>query len=164
MIQWYQNRIREMSNILNYIAMVMLFLLMSLGAADVIGRYVFNMPITAVVELGQVMQAMMFFLAWAYTTYTKGHVEVTLFASRFPPRVQAITQFLTTLMVIFVLSLIVWQGVKTALGFWEVNRVVDVLYIPLAPFHLFVSIGAATVCLVLIGEVIEIFPRMKGRR
>jgi TRAP-type C4-dicarboxylate transport system permease small subunit len=137
---------------------------MLLVAVDVIGRYVFNRPITAVIELGQVMQAMMFFLAWAFTTYTKGHVTVTLFASRFSPRVQTITQFVITLVVIVLLSLIAWQGVNTAIGFWEVNRVIDVLYISLAPFHLFVSIGAATVCLVLIGDIVEILLRMKGDR
>lgn len=163
MIHWYQNCVRKLSNILNYMAMVMLFLLMTLCATEVIGRYIFNRPITAVTELGQIMQAVMFFLAWAYTTYTKGHVRVTLFVSRLSLRAQAIMDFVIILILVLLFSLITWQGIETAVRYWKTNMLVDVLFIPLAPFQLFVSIGAAAVCLVLIGDIVEILPRMKRR-
>jgi TRAP-type C4-dicarboxylate transport system permease small subunit len=142
--------------------MVILFLLMSLGASEVIGRFVFNRPIVAVLELSQIMQAMMVFLAWAYTTAQRSHVRVEMFIRMFSPRIQAIQDFVTDIVVIILFALIAWKAAEKAVFYWETNMQVDVLFIPLAPFQLFLAIGAVLLCLELIAQIIEVIPRMKG--
>jgi TRAP-type C4-dicarboxylate transport system permease small subunit len=142
--------------------MVILFLLMALGASQVIARYVFNRPIAAVLELSQIMQAMMVFLAWAYTTAERSHVRVELFTRRFSPRLQAILELVIAIVGVVLFSLIAWQAAEKAAFYWETNMEVDVLFIPLAPFQLFLSIGAVLLCLELIAQMIELIPRMKG--
>ncbi len=160
--QCYVRVIRRAGRVCHDAAMVILFLLMMLGASEVIGRYVFNRPIAAVLELSQVMQAMMVFLAWAYTTAEKAHVRVELFARRFSPRLQAILELIIAVVGIVLFILIAWQAAEKAVFYWESNMEVDVLFIPLAPFQLVLSIGAVLLCLELIAQIIELVPRMKG--
>jgi TRAP-type C4-dicarboxylate transport system permease small subunit len=160
--QHYISAIRKTGKVCHDIAMVILFLLMSLGASEVIGRFVFNRPIVAVLELSQIMQAMMVFLAWAYTTAQRSHVRVEMFIRIFSPRFQAIQDFVTDIVVIALFALIAWKATEKAVFYWESNMQVDVLFIPLAPFQLFLAIGAVLLCLELIAQMIEAIPRMKG--
>ena len=160
--QHYVNVIRKTGKVCHDAAMVILFLLMVLGASEVIGRFFFNSPIVAVLELSQIMQAMIVFLAWAYTTAERSHVRVELFVRGFSSRLQAMLEFVIAILGVVLFGLIAWQAAKKAVFYWESNMQVDVLFIPLAPFQLFLSIGAILLCLELIAQMIELAPRMKG--
>jgi len=161
-VQRYISVIRKTGKVCNDAAMVILFLLMVLGASEVIGRFFFNRPIVAVLELSQIMQAMIIFLAWAYTTAERSHVRVELFVRKFSPRVQAILELAIAIVGVVLFGLIAWQAAEKAVFYWETDMQIDVLFIPLAPFQLFLSIGAALLCLELIAQMIELAPRMKG--
>jgi TRAP-type C4-dicarboxylate transport system permease small subunit len=160
--QHYISAIRKTGKVCHYAAMVILFLLMSLGASEVIGRFVFNRPIVAVLEFSQIMQAMMVFLAWAYTTAERSHVRVEMFCRALPLRVQAILEFIFDIVVIVLFGLIAWKATEKAVFYWETNMQVDILFIPLAPFQLFLAVGAGLLCLELIAQMIESIPQMKG--
>ncbi len=151
-----------MGNISHNIAMVILFLLMILGGSEVIGRYVFNRPIVAVLELSQIMQALMVFLAWAYTTAERAHIRVEFLVRKLSQRFQSILDFIISIVGILLFGLIAWQAAVKAVFYWKSNMQVDVLFIPLAPFQLFLSIGAVMLCLELIAQMIELRPQMKG--
>lgn len=160
--QRYIRVIRKAGEVCNDAAMVILFLLMVLGASEVVGRFFFNRPIVAVLELSQIMQAMIVFLAWAYTTAERSHVRVELFVRSFSSRLQAILELVIAIVGIVLFGLIAWQAALKAVFYWESNMQVDVLFIPLAPFQLFLSIGAVLLCLELTAQMIELVPRMKG--
>lgn len=154
--------IRKTGKLCHVAAMLILFLLMLLGATEVIGRYIFNRPIAAVLELSQIMQATMIFLAWAYTTAEGSQVRVELIIHRLSPRLQAIVELVIRLLGTALFGLIAWQAAKKALYYWASNMQVDVLFIPLAPFQLLLSIGAVLLCLELIAQMLEVVPRIKG--
>ena len=59
-------------------------------------------------------------------------------------------------------ALIAWKATEKAVFYWETNMQVDILFIPLAPFQLFLAIGAVLLCLELIAQMIELIPQMKG--
>ncbi len=160
--QGYITAIRRTGKVCHDAAMLILFLLMILGASEVIGRYLFNRPISAVLELSQIMQAMMIFLAWAYTTAERSHVRVELLVRSFSPRLQAILELVIAAIEIALFSLIAWQAAEKAFFYWASNMQVDVLFIPLAPFQILLSVGAILLCLELVAQMIEVAPRMKG--
>ena len=139
----------------------MLFVLMLQGAADVIGRYIFNRPIIGTMERGQVLLALMVFLGWGYTQIVKGHVNVEFFLFRVSPRARAAANFATTFLVLIFFSLIVWRGVITAQLYHEWGRLIYVIHWPMAPFQLFVPFGALVLCLVLIMELVQLFLQIK---
>ncbi len=161
-LQALEKGIINTSNVLNVIGMVLLFVLMMQGATDVIGRYLFNKPIIGTMERGQVFLALMVFLGWGYTQIAKAHVNVELFFHRFPPRVQAITKFVTTFLVLVFFILIGWQAIMSAKLYHEGGRLIYVIHWPLAPFQFVVTLGALVLCLVLIMEMVRSFYQIKG--
>ena len=154
--------IRNTGKILNAIGMGMLAVMMFLGAGDVIGRYVFNRPISGAMEVSSILLAGIVLLGWAHTQATDGHVRVELVLSRFSPRVRAIINSVTLFLSLVLFSLIVWQGAMTAISHWESQRLMPVIMVPIAPFELLVPLGALVLCLVLIIQLICTISKIRG--
>jgi TRAP-type C4-dicarboxylate transport system permease small subunit len=159
----FEKGVRGVENILSAIGVVMFFVLMLLGAGDVIGRYLFNRPIMGTLEISQVLMAGMVLLAWAYTQAKKAHVRVEIVFSRYPPRAQAIIEFVILFISLALFSLITWRATTIAWSDWQLKRIIDTILIPLAPFKLFVSLGAFVICLEFIIQMVHLLPEMKRK-
>jgi TRAP-type C4-dicarboxylate transport system permease small subunit len=150
-----------LSTVFSFIAMGLLLVLATLDSADVIGRYSLNMPIQGTLEISEILLAGVVFFGWGYTQSIRGHVSVSFLVSRFPRRVQAIVDFMTSLLMLILLALIVWQGTETAVSYWQSNRLITTIEWPLYPFQLFVPIGALAFCLVLIIQMLHLLTGFK---
>jgi TRAP-type C4-dicarboxylate transport system permease small subunit len=139
----------------------MLFVLLVLGAGDVIGRYAFNSPIVGTKEISSLLVAGIVLLGWARTQAKGAHVNVELVLNRFPQRTQVIINIVTTFLSLVLFSLIVWQSIKVAIKLWETNRLVSIIMIPLAPFQLMVTLGAFVLCLEFVIEIIQLIKKIK---
>ena len=159
----FEKGVHNASAAFNAVAAGLLFMLMIAGAADVIGRYLFNAPIHGTMERGQLMLALMVFLSWGYTQIKKGHVNVELFISHFSPRLRLITDLFTTLLTLGLCLLIVWQSTIMAIETHKSGEVVFVIHWPLAPFQLIVPLGGVVMCLVLVLEIIQFGYQLKRR-
>lgn len=126
--------------------------LMFLTVADVFSRDFANKPISGVFELSEYMLSVIILSGAAYTQQVKGHVSVDFLTSRFPLSVRRITEVLTTLLCLCVVTLVVWQGF--ALGIEE-KGVSDMLRIPKAPFVILVGAGGLFLWLELFIDLIE---------
>ncbi|MBW2067014.1 MAG: TRAP transporter small permease [Deltaproteobacteria bacterium] len=146
----------------NIMAAVLLFFLMMLGSADVIGRYLLNAPIIGTMERGQILLALIVFFSWGYTQMKKGHVRVELFINHFPARTRMVTELVTTSLTLLFFILIVWQSTIMAIETHKTGEVAYVIHWPMAPFQLMVPVGGIFVCLVLIMEMIQIIRRLRG--
>ncbi len=153
--------IKKTGNVLTSITLVMLFILLILGAGDVIGRYTFNSPITGTKEISSMLVAGIVLLGWAHTQSKGAHVKVELVLNHFPQRTQVIINIVTTFLSLVLFSLIVWQSIKVAIKLLETNRLVPIILVPLAPFQLMVSLGAFVLCLEFIIEIIQLFQKIK---
>ena len=153
MMQGFDKAVRRLTNILCYTAAVMLAALMLLGSSDVIGRYFFNKPIKGTFEISEILLAGIVFFGLAYTSSIERHVRVDTFVLLFSPRLQAIIGCIISFLALIIFFLIGWQGAELAMKSWEQHRLIDVIYVPIAPFQLFVSLGALAVCLELIVQM-----------
>ena len=156
--------IRFVEGGLNVVAGLMLLGMMFLGACDVIGRYIFNSPITGAMEISSLLMGGMVFLAWAYTQKEKAHVTVDIFFVLYPVRVRAIFSFVMLFIALVLFALIFWQSTATAITDWQGGRLVRLILIPIAPFKLLVSLGALFICLEFIIQMIQLIPVMLERR
>ena len=159
----FGKNIHKICTVFNIIASVLLFILMVLGAADVIGRYFFNAPINGAMETGQILLALMVFFSWGNTQIQKEHVNVALFVSHFPERLKNIAGIFTTSLSLALFILIVWRSTVAALDTFKSGELVYVIRWPLAPFQLFVPIGGIFLCLVLILDLVHCVHAMKRR-
>ena len=78
MIQNLDKGIRSLNVLLAYAGSYVLFGMMLLTIFDVIGRYVFNSPITGAFEITEAMMVTMVFFFIGYAQAKKSHVAVDL--------------------------------------------------------------------------------------
>jgi TRAP-type C4-dicarboxylate transport system permease small subunit len=132
----------------------MFFLLpmMFLTTADVVARALWSSPIVGALEMCSFMLAIFVLMSLAYTQQTKGHVKVSMVVSRLPERWQLILGIFTTVLSLFVMALMAWQG--WALGIRE-KAVTDMLRIPQWPFRLLVSVAGLFLFLELLIDLVQ---------
>jgi len=122
--------------------MFMLIPMMLLTTVDIITRTAFKKPISGAVEMSSFMLLVVILLGLAYTQQVRGHPRVTIFVSRFFPRVQFIVEVIVNLFCLYIVGIVVWQGWVVAKG--DTGRIVsDVLRIPQLPFRMLVPLGGA---------------------
>jgi len=161
MIQAIEKGIRRFTNTLCYVGMGLLVVLMFLGSFDVIGRYFFNKPIKGAYEVSEILLAGIVFFGLAYALAMGGHVTVDTFVALFRPRVRGIVGFSVSAIAFIIFVLIGWEGTELAIKSWENHRLIDVLFVPIAPFQLLVPMGALSVCLELIVQMFRYYREAK---
>jgi len=91
---------------LNFIAGLVLILMMFLAATDVILRYFFHRPLVGTMGLIEVMLPLITSLSFAYAEVLKGHLKLDFLTSRLPKKINSIlencTDVITLGMLIFV--------------------------------------------------------------
>ena len=127
--------------------MFLLIPMMLLTAADVIGRAVWTRPIPGAVELSSYMLNVFILLGVAYTHQARGHVRVSMLISRLPEMAEIILDIITTLLSLFIIAILAWQGWVVGI---EETSVSDMLRIPQMPFRLLVSLAGLFLCLELL--------------
>jgi TRAP-type C4-dicarboxylate transport system permease small subunit len=161
-VEAFKSFVRKIDGWLMWVSMVLLAVLMFLGAADVIGRYFFNSPILGAHEVSQVMLAFVILLSWAYVHSKKGHVKVDLIVDRLPRRVGNVVDLLDSILVLGVLGLMVWRGYVFAMQARIAAVMLDIVFIPIYPFLLVVSVGAFFMLLEVIVQIIELVTGVVG--
>ena len=134
--------------------------LMLLTSADVLSRDVFNHPIPGTVELSEYMLSVFILLGFAYSQQVKAHVGVSMMTSRLRPRIRLTLNIVTTLISLFIFSILAWQGWARGVGERTVS---DMLRIPQFPFRLLIALAALLVCLELLIDFGEAVKKLVGR-
>jgi TRAP-type C4-dicarboxylate transport system permease small subunit len=156
--------IRAIENFFGNIASLMLFLMMCIGAFDVIGRYVFNNPILGASEVSTLLMGGMVFLGWAHTQEKMSHVTVDILFILYPPRVQHILSFVMLFVVFILFAVITWEAALLAVSDWKEGMLMSILQIPVAPFKALISLGALLLCFECMIQMVHIaWARWRGK-
>jgi TRAP-type C4-dicarboxylate transport system permease small subunit len=150
------------SSTLAYLGAFSLFAMMCLTAADVLGRYVFNSPITGTFELTEFMVLILIFSFLAHAQARKTHVTVDLILSRFPKMFRVYVELFNHTMSLALMVLITWIGVQRALELKEVAEASPNLGIPVYPFAFFLVLGCIVMCIEYIRDLISVVKSKKG--
>jgi TRAP-type C4-dicarboxylate transport system permease small subunit len=150
--------IRRINYIVCAIGMAMIIPLMLLTFADVMLRSFLNKPIPGTFEISQYILAVFILLGAAYTQQVKGHVGVDFVTSRLSPRLRAICEIVTTLLSLFIIAVVVWQGWVVGI---EEKAVSDQLRIPQYPFKVLVAVGGLLLWLELLIDLFGSFGKLR---
>jgi TRAP-type mannitol/chloroaromatic compound transport system permease small subunit len=157
----YTKVVRIAANILAFTSASMLVALMVLGAIDVIGRYLLDMPIKGCYGISELLLVGIVFFAWPYTQSVGGNVKVDVFFKGFRPRIQSVVGAISSIIAICIFGIMVWQSALKAHESIESYEFVDVVGVPVYPFQFFVTIGVSVLCLQLIADLIHFLQRDK---
>jgi TRAP-type C4-dicarboxylate transport system permease small subunit len=141
-----------------YGGMALLIPMMLLTSAEVVGRAVWNKPIPGSVEISSYLLALFILGGLAYTQQVKGHVRVTMLTDWLPARVRAGLDILTTLLSLFIIGILAWQGWEVAS---EERTVSDMLRVPQWPFRMLVPVAAGLLFLELVCDLADHVKRLK---
>jgi TRAP-type C4-dicarboxylate transport system permease small subunit len=129
--------------------------MMVLIIADVILRTIFDRPITGTVEIACLMLLCMS-LGMAWCAMEERHLKIEILMSFLPPRIQAIVDSITILAGLFIVIIMAWRNLISALWKLEIGQVASIILpIPLFPFHLVLVLGLVVMCMAMIALVIK---------
>ncbi|MDP2917208.1 MAG: TRAP transporter small permease subunit, partial [Dehalococcoidia bacterium] len=153
--QYLSKGVSGASKGINYFGIVILAAMMLLTAVDVIGRYVFNRPLTGSLELTEFMMVILVAFGLAYTGLQKGHIDVDIVITRLPPKTQAVINAITNTLSLGLFALITWRSVLYGESLRVGKFVSSSLFIPIYPFAYLVALGSLLLCLVFLINLLE---------
>ena len=151
----YQNirgSIKGITRGVSFAGMFLLIPMMLLISVEVVSRWLWRQPVPGTLELSSYMLSVFILLGIAYTQQAKGHVKVTMITSRLPRRVRLFFEMITTLLSLFIICVLAWQGWVVGV---EEKAVSDMLRVPQMPFRMLVSVGGFMLALELILDLID---------
>ena len=142
--------VKKVSSSLDTLAALCFFSVMLLIVVNIILRTVFSQPILGTYELVGFLTALGVSLALAHCAVQEGHIAVSLFMERFPPRIQSLTAIFVN-----AASLMLWTATAWSLGKFGYAMKLKGLVspsaeIPVYPFIYLVAFGLLGLCLVLL--------------
>jgi len=140
---------------LRYLCMFIMGIMLFLGSADVLGRYLFNRPVSGTYEIFGVLLPCIVLLGLAYAQAERAHVRITMVLERLPPPLQHVFNILTTLIFMVMTVLIGWFGFDLSMRFWDSGKLIDTIFVPKWIPQLVVPLGALALFLVLLVQLIE---------
>jgi TRAP-type C4-dicarboxylate transport system permease small subunit len=125
--------------VLKLAAGVFLVALALLTLLDVLGRYVFSVPVRGAVELTEALMVGVIFTGILLATQARQHVTVDLLTMRLGPRGRRIQQGISLLLAVcvsFLLGAVTWSQATSAREYGDKTTI---LGLPFAPLLFFMS-------------------------
>ena len=148
---------------LRYLCMFILGVMLFLGTADVMGRYLFNSPVFGTYEIFGVFLPCIVLLGLAYTQAERAHVRITMVIDILPPALQHVFNIITTLIAMVMTVLIGWYGFELSVRFWNSGKLIDTIHVPKWIPQLVVPLGALALFLVLLVQLIDLIVKLVKR-
>ena len=135
--------------LLAYAGAYVLFGMMLLTTCDVIGRYIFNLPITGDYEITEAMMVTLVFFFIGYAQASKAHVAVDLVVRLLPRKIAMVINIITQVLSLLMMLLVAWMSIVRWLELMEIHEHTPILGIPVSPFLLVLALGCLVLCIEL---------------
>jgi len=157
MIRSIDKVIRSLNVLLAYVGSYVLFGMMLLTIFDVIGRYIFNLPVTGAYEITEAMMVTVVFFFIGYAQSKKSHVAVDLAINLLPQKVIVTIDIITHTLSLLMMVLIAWMSILRGLELMRIKEHTAILHIPVSPFLLILAFGCFAFCIELGKDMLKLF-------
>lgn len=154
---------------LNYVSVILIFLMSLLVFSDVMGRYLFNHPIAGTTEIVKCTIIVIVFLGITYTLNQKRHIRTTIILDRLPSIYQHILELIASLLCLLIFSILIifaWQAAMESLIVREFDGVQ--VKVPVYPSRFIIVLGSALLIIQSILDVVthskNIYHHIRGER
>lgn len=151
---WADRWLAKLEDVFTFIAALAIFVLMLMGIWQVVGRTVFNRPISGYIDLVELSMATFAFLAIAYCQRLSGHVRMDLFVRMAHGRLRWAMEFITSLLPLFLVAVLgyySWEHFMRA--YLSGDSTIDMEY-PIWPSKLVVPMAFGLLFLRLLIEAV----------
>jgi TRAP-type transport system small permease protein len=126
-----------------WIAAAALCVMVLVTFVNVLGRYLFGIPLKGSIELVEATLVVAVFFSLAYAETVHAHVSMDEVVARFPRRIRAIIMSIMYFAAAAFFFIMAWRDALRAASYMTpIVRVTDVLHIPMGPFLFVIAVGA----------------------
>lgn len=137
------------------IAAAAMLVMMVIGSADVVGTFFFNSPVTAALEMQEVLLAMAIFLALAHAQSRQEHICVDIITERLSAPIRRVLNLVVLFASMTVFAVIAWRTWVLATASWDMRETANAIFrFPIYPGKFLVSIGAGIAALECLRQAI----------
>ena len=126
-----------------------------LTMSDVFMRYVFDKPIIGTTEITELMMICVAFLGLGWCAVNRAHLKVDLIMANRSPRTQAIVDSITLISGLCLCVFITWRCFVESVTSMQLGVTFSLLDLPDYPFYFILTLGFASLCVVMVTNVIE---------
>jgi TRAP-type C4-dicarboxylate transport system permease small subunit len=158
-----QRWVEKSSYFLGSVGAGVIFALMLVAGVDVVGRYVFNRPLPGAFELSGLAMAIMVLFGWGYNQAIKGHIDIDLLYKRLPHSTQTILDFLIPILGLSLFVFVSWQAINFMMDSIGWHETTEMLHLPTWIFKLTIFIGAVSISLQFVVDIITACQKVKDK-
>lgn len=145
---------------LNYIGMVLVFLMMLLTVADIVGRKLIGIipgfkPVPGSYELTEFMLLGIVYSALGYAQVKGDHISIDVLTSRFRPRARYILDTVVYLVCAAMAVVLSWRAFVRGQRLITEGDYSGVLHIPVYPFLFLIGVGMIVFALALLFSALQ---------
>jgi len=143
----------KLESVLTLIGGVVIFLLVFLATANVLGRWIFSLPITGYIDWVEQAMAFFAFLGIAYTQREGGHIRMDMLVGNIHGRPLWFTELVSTLLMLMVTLVLIYGSYLHFLRAFQIGDSSLDINLPTWPAKLVVPIALSVLALRLILQI-----------
>jgi TRAP-type transport system small permease protein len=143
------------AKITNYVATVMLGIMMMVTVADVTLRYLFHAPIIGATEITEMMILSIAALGLAWAAINREQLKVDILVAKLSKQKQTLIDVCTFIPSAILCAILTWRTVLEAYALRDLHSSSSLLKIPTFPFYMILAWGCLTTCIVLVILIIH---------
>ncbi|MBV1789981.1 TRAP transporter small permease [Marinobacterium sp. D7] len=147
---WLTRGADAVQHLLSGTAALIMLLMMLLTLVDVLGRYLFDAPVTGAFEVTELMLASVIFLGLPLVTAEGGHIVVDILDSALGPRLRLVQQWTVGLINIAAFAVLSWMLWEHAFKVYRYEDTTAVLQIPYAGLAFLIATTSSLATLALL--------------
>ena len=152
----FARSVDKIRKVFSHGAMIALFGMMMLGTADVLGRYLFNRPLTGTFEVFEILLPVLILFSLADTQSMDEHLTAGVIDFfHLKPETRTKIRFGVQVLLFCLFLLILWRGVGGSMFALRSHRRINNIDLPLWIPQLVVPLGALVMCMVLVVQMVE---------
>ncbi|MFH1488117.1 MAG: TRAP transporter large permease subunit [Pseudomonadota bacterium] len=140
---------------INSVGVVALAVMMFVTVFDVFLRYFLNRPITGSIEITSVLLVLTIAMGIPYAGARNQHITIDTLLTRLPAGMRFTLRHAVTLIGLLLCAVLVWRGFEYSMKLDRMNRITEVLRLPIAPFAFSVTVAFMLYGLVLVVDLIR---------
>jgi len=137
----FDARLGHVETWFNLVAAISIFLLMFLGMAQVVGRTLFNKPVSGYIDLVELSISTFAFLGVAYCERLGGHVRMDFFLNQAKGRAHWALEIFGMLVALFIIGVLIWYGFQHFLRAYQIGDTTIDAELPVWPSKLMVPLA-----------------------
>ena len=145
----------RLERLLGLFAAAVLFGMMMVTFVDVVGRYLFNAPLTGAYQVVRGAMAVLMFAGLPLVTVRREHLTIGLLEAAFRGATRRVQTFLVTLLSAIVVSFLAWRLFEQGSYYGDTGEVLDIIRVPIALFSYYMSLAAAIAAAIMFVMLVQ---------